>query len=844
MRSTLIRLAALTAGVVLVASCDTRLPTSTSPGGPGTNTKGVNANKPTITIDTPTVGTLINAGDSIFVSMHLHDTKSALTTASLVGMTESGALNLGTFSATPRYKAIAIPLSGKFRPGLRDTTIRRYLMPVDTTDLSVDSLVIIATATDSLGNADTASVRINLVTGPKVTIVSPTNGDSVPAGVGLSVAARAVQLSGVGRITIRVQGEANWPTKLDTTLVQTYNTAPQDITFSTVARIPADAPVGGRVTVTATALDVGQNPGSAAPVVVFVRSVNTAQPRVTQSVPPRAEFNDSVNVKATGDGIAIVGLIIRDSVGTIIQTDSVKFTAPFNGNVQQNVSLNLPPSRQGQKLGVTAFAIDQVGRIGYAVPITIGTPQGNLANALIDSTRVVFGHTFPLPRQGVIGDIAVDATRGNVFLSNTAFNTLEVFQNPTGAFAASGIAVGSLPWGLFVSNNPDTLLVANSGGTNISRVFIGSASPAALHDDLAHRILTRNSYNFVVTETRDVATGKIRLVTAGPISYSDRPQYIAQSAAGRVFYSTRPTTQAPAGTIRWLDPTLPVPDPRQVWQYGSNLGGTNLTYALLNVDSIAVGAALANSPASDTLYIWDHPYGQSSGVIAVRDTSPTVAVAKAIAGGSDAELVLGLDIASLALQDTTYTAASGDKTWIAFGEGATGGPGRVMMVQDAGGAVPGFFSPGVTVTDLTDNAAERVFGIALDLHGTTVASHGSQAYFAFVADPFHLRLQGKYNSFDDGAGIAFHPSADGVLTPMPNRIAFVASTSGKIEIVDIAYYISRGTIQLKNPIYGPLRASLPMPGDPPNVILKLFTMSSVGLTVVNLTATDILAGPP
>jgi hypothetical protein len=843
MRSTLIRLAAVTAGVVLVASCDTRLPTSTSPGGPGTNTKGVNANKPTITIDTPTVGTLINAGDSIFVSMHLHDNKAGLTTASLVGMTESGALNLGTFIATPRYKPIGIPLGGTFRPGLRDTTIRRYLMPVDTTNLAVDSLVIIATATDSLGNADTVSVRVNLVTGPKVTIVSPTNGDSVPAGVGLSVAARAQQIAGVASIKIRVQGEANWPTKLDTTIVQTYNTAPQDITFSTVARIPADAPVGGKVTVTASALDVGANPGSAAPVVVFVRSVNTAQPRVTQSVPPKAEFNDSVNVKATGDGIAIVGLIIRDSLGAIIQTDSVKFTAPFNGNVQQNVSLNLPPSRQGQRVGVTAFAIDQLGRIGYAVPLTVGTPQGNLASAVVDSSRLVFGHTFPLPRQGVIADIAVDATHGNVFLSNTAFNTLEVFQNPIGTFAPTGIAVGSLPWGLFVSNNPDTLLVANSGGTNISRVFIGSASPAALHEDLAHRILTRNSYNFQINETRDDATGKIRIVASGPISYSDRPQYISQSVAGRIFYSTRPTATAPAGTIRWLDPTLPVPDPRQVWQYGGGIVGTALNYALLNVDSVRVGAALANSPASDTLFIYDHPYGQLSGVIAVSDTSPPNAVAKAVAAGSDAESVLGLDIGSLALTDTTFVAASGDRTWIAFGEGHTS-VGRVMMVQDAGGVAPGFFSPHVTVTDLTDNASESVFGVALDLHGATVASHGSQAYFAFVADPFHLRLQGKYDSFDDGAGIAFHPSADGVLTPMASRIAFVASASGKIEIVDIAYYINRGTIQLKNPIYGPLRVSLPMPGDAPNVILKLFTMSPAGLTVVNLTATDILPGPP
>src|SRR5690242_21895179 len=52
-------------------------------------------------------------------------------------------------------------------------------------------------------------------------------------------------------------------------------------------------------------------------------------------------------------------------------------------------------------------------------------------------------------------------------------------------------------------------------------------------------------------------------------------------------------------------------------------------------------------------------------------------------------------------------------------------------------------SPLVTIQDLTDNASERNFGIALDRTGLTVASHGLQSYFASVSDPFHLRLQGK-----------------------------------------------------------------------------------------------------
>ncbi|MGH7616732.1 MAG: hypothetical protein ACREPM_05835 [Gemmatimonadaceae bacterium] len=849
MRSVLVRLAALAAGVVIVASCDSRLPTATTipvagSGGTSTTASKTSTTKPTIVIDSPLVGALINLGDSVLVTVQLHDSK-ALQSASINGVTEKGSVDLGTFTQTPRYKTVSIPASGQFRPGLRDTTVRRYIQPINPADTTLDSLVVIVIATDSAGGADTATTRINIVAGPVVTVVAPVNGDSIPAGVGLNVAARAQQANGVGRIDIRVQGEANWPTKLDTSFSQVYTTNPRDITFSTVARIPIDAPLRGKITITATAVDVDRQPGSASPVAAYVRSASAAIPRVTQVVLPKSEFADSVSVRATGEAITTVGLIIRDSTNAIILSDTVKLAPPFNANVQQNVALGLPPTQQGKRLGITAFAIDQAGRVGYAVPTTRLSSESDVNSALRDSTLVVYGRTYALPEQGVIGDIAVDAGRGNVFLSNTSFNLLDVWQssNTGKAFASQSIPVGSLPWGLAVSNNPDTLLVANSGGTNISRVFIGSTQIGTLHEDLANRILTRNTYVYTITIQKDENTGKVRLTALGPFSYSDRPQYIAQSRGGRIFYSTRPTATAPAGTLRWLDPSLPVPDPRQIWQYGTFAKTTDQTYALFNVDSIAIGATLPSSPASDTLFIWDHPYGQKAGVIAVQDTIPLNAVAQAVAGGSDAEAVLRLDVSTLPLTDTTFTAASGNRNWVAFGEGHTTGAGRVIMVADSIGPVPSFFSPLVTISDLTDNASEQIFGLALDLTGGTVASHGSQSFFAAVSDPFHLRLQGKYDSFDNGAGITFAPGADGVLSPAAQRLAFVGASSGIVEIVDIAYYINRGKLTLKNPIYGPLRASGPMPGDPPSVVMKLFAVGPQGLVVIDLTAADIKPGP-
>ncbi|HEX4681556.1 MAG TPA: Ig-like domain-containing protein [Gemmatimonadaceae bacterium] len=819
---------------------------TTPPAGGGTTTG------PTITqngalsivVDSPTAGQLINIGDSILVTFHLHD-NVGIRNASVTGVSQSGSVDLGTFSQSIRYTGINIPIGGSFRPGLRDTTIRRYLQPANKADTSSDSVIVVVTAIDSTNVADTARVRVNLVAGPHISIVAPANGDSVPVGANFTVAARALQGSGISRIDIHVTGESTWPTRLDTTVTATYPLGPRDVTLTGIVRLPLDAPLRGRVTITALATDVNRLPGASAPVVVFVGSAANAIPRVTQTVPVKLETTDSINVAATGQSIVSLGYVIRDSVGNVVMRDSVLLAKPYTANVKQNVGVNLPSTLQGQRIGVTAFAVDSAGRIGYAVAASTAIPSPTLGASLSDSSQVVFGHTYPLPRSGTIGDIAVDPVHGHVFLSNIDFNLLEVWQNSTKSYAPSGIAVGSFPWGLAVANNPDTLLVANSGGTNISKVFIGAADPASFSEDVAHRILTRATHVFTVTESRDANTGKITLHAAGPFNYSDRPQYLAQTKGGRIFYSTRPTATAPAGTIRWLDPAQTIADPHQVWQYGSLLAGTDFTYALFNVDDIQISVAPPNTTTSDILHVYDHQSGQATGSLVVSDSDVVKAVAADVAAGGRVEQQLRIDVGSLSLTDTTFVAASGNRNWVAFGEGHTSGIGRIMMMADSTANGPNFFSPGVSVVDLTNNASERVFGVALDATGTMVASHGLQSYFSFVADPFHLRLQGKFDSFQDGAGIAFHPQADGRSYSAASactdqkQLAFVGSTSGRIQIVDIGHYVSCGTLVLKTTIYGAIRASLPQPGDAAGVIVKLFVMTPNGLAVVDVTAADI-----
>jgi hypothetical protein len=836
----IVLLSVLTA-VVLVAACDQHVPLTPNIGGGGGSSSG-NKGAPAVSIDTLQPNP-VNIGDSIYMVVHVRD-DSSIASVTLLGLTVHGDVNLGTLSVSNRYNPISV---GGFRAGLRDTVIRRYIHPATPIDTTLDSLVVVANATDNSGNIGSDTVIVRVVTGPKVSFITPLPTTQVFAGGDMGVTVHATHPDGVQSVTISVTsntGTPTWPTPISKTVTGNFPAFPKDTTYSTTVTVPPTAPVGGRLTFTASGIDVNGKPGSIATLTLTVKGIDTVPPLVTQVLAPRIELNDSVQISTSGSSATVIlGVIVKDSVGTEIRRDSVPSRDTLN-NVTQNVHIPLTQAEQGRQLRISTFAIDRLGKTGYSVSSGTTVAQPVMSRAWSDTTVVVYGSTFPIPNTPagtVMGDLAVDPVHGNVFVSNINYNRLEVWNGASKGFSPS-VAVGSQPWGLAFGNSSDTLYVANSGGTNISRVFVGAGT---MGEVLSQRILTRDTYIYEVTETIDPNTSRITLALSPVVSYSDRPQYLAISKAGRLYYSTKPTPANTAGTIRYLDPNpaYPAPDPRQIWQYASGTNTASTTFQLFNVDSVAVVKVTGNNPPSDTLIIWDHPYGQLSGTYEARDPDVLTAAGKLAALGSDIDAESGISIPSLALTDTTFVGISGDHTWIAFGEGNTGGAGRIMMVNDPSGSSPGFFSPAITVKDIIDNADEQVFGIAVDSIGATVASHGAESYFATVDNPFHLRLQGKYDSFDNGAGIAFDPGAYGINTPANDRIAFVGSQSGYIEIVDIAYYINRGKLTLKGNLYGPLRASRPFPGDPPSVIMKLFGLSSNGLVVIDLTAADIRPGP-
>ena len=807
---------------------------------------------PTITLITPLPSAKLNVGDSLLVTARVQD-GAGIRSITFIGYSLRGSPDLGTQDTVVRYPAITAPSTGgTFVPGVSDTVIRRYLKPLLPADSLVDSLIVSAIAIDALGGVDTARVSVKMVRGPSVQVLSPIFGDSATPGAGLTVTLRAQDLTGVSKLGFRIQSDATFPTKVDTTVFVTYPGLPKDVTFSATVPIPANAPPKALLTITPASTNSGGQDGASAPLIIAVRAGLPPAPRVYQSIANRVEAGDSLTITAIGNGVTIVGYILRDSIGGLIKRDSVFLASPFPSTSVQTIPLNLPASARGKRLTLTSFAYDQGNRVGYSIPVGSTTSQGSAANAFTDSSLVVFGTTYPLPanRNGTIADLQVDATRGNVFLSNINFGRLEVWTKGAQNFDATGIVVGSQPWGMAFSRtapSKDTMYVANSGGTNLSRVYIGG-TPATMKEDLVNRLVTRASYMFQLTEVIDPSTSRIRLTTSLPILFSDRPQYVQQSAGGRLYFSTKPTIQAPRGTIRYMDPAAAAPDERFILDFAFQGNDPN-SYVVANVDASNVYPAPAASGLSDSLELCDHASGTKNPPTCVgsrNGIAATLALLKATVPTSDVNARVNVDFSTLGLTDTTYAAASGDGRWISFGEGNKGPVARNFALLDDGTVTDRYtyVSGSLNIADLMTNSSDQVFGVALDKTGKTIGVHGTETAFSAVTVPFTQRLQGKRSTFSKGAGIAFHPNADGTTTPADSRLAFVASDNGKIEAVDIAFYdFVRGSLATKFNLYGPLRASLPFPGDPPTVVFKLFGVSSKGLVVVDVTAADLLPGP-
>jgi hypothetical protein len=526
----------------------------------------------------------------------------------------------------------------------------------------------------------------------------------------------------------------------------------------------------------------------------------------------------------------------------------------------------LQPSDLPSNLAIEVYgnARNTAGVCGAAVP---GSPQvfdcqgRNVAgiSVIVATTRaadlpvvVVRGRTTQFSGQALlIGDLAVDTLRSRAYLSNRVSSQLIVFD-PVGFRFTNDVSVGSEPWGLHMNAGGDTLLVANSGGTSVSHVSLSGTPREAVE----RRVQTRNTPLFEVklkitvdtlpdgTEIADTLTQSVL-----GLDFSDRPQYVAKDADGRILYSTRPTLAAPRGTVRIVsnEDGWEEHETRMLVRIPEDTELSEGTVVVMNADSVYYYR-------DGLMEVWDHTPGFPDDVITSGAQRPMDALRTIyFLTGSDVDFLVDSkwNLEAVSFADTTYVAISRNRGYVAFGDGGQPGVGRVVVWHSESSTI----TRRLLVADLLNNASERVRALELNRDGSLGIARGSFGTYFFSKD---LRLRGSVpEGATGGGGAALHPDHPDTPAPLASSnvtLAFTMSGDRTLRILDTVHYRERGRILLRDAISGPMRVSPPLPSDNGGqgrncaglncIVAKVFAVtSSGGVVVIDVRASDISTLP-
>ena len=840
------RLAAVMAGVLLLAACDG--PNQFATPIPGTGLAGTDTRPPTVEIQQPR-GDSLSAkpiGDSVLVRVDVSD-NVGVDSVVFTGVAKRGDELLGTDEVVERFLPKLVPLP----PGTRDTTVTRYLNP---TPVSVRELsFIVVAAYDSDGNVavDTAQLILG---GPDVALENIEEGQSIQDGLGLALRVRAQDPQGI------IQVQLNFTGAFTQSVVRQVTPTADSVVFDTTVVVPEG--VAGQLSIIAVArnaLDVAGQDGPIRVNVVSSTAGDTIVPGVESvaSSNQRLELKDSITVtvegrdNVQGSGVRTAGYTvyaISPSRGdTLIRSGERAFDPALAGNVSEtfkvptfNVdSLSLPDTLVFEVFGYLvdaqgncAASVGGAGRVSLPCE-TLATGETVAANRLGQrlTRTVVSGRTVVLPRGGLVMDAVIDTLRRNLYLSNIELSQVEVFRLQDEQFLAP-VGVGARPLGLSLNRWRDTLLVGNSAGTNISNVFLGDPSGfGPFREDDPRRLLTPDVVLFDVQRLVD-NLGILRYRVffnsdANPPGFTDRPQFLAVDSTGRVLYSTVTTELGDFGTIRqaFIPPDLGRPNEvrpevKLFFEHAALTTAPDFV-AVGNVDRIVV----VTGDLADNVIMYDHVPGFPDDTITAGPALIADAIDQLAMAGSDVVSGTGrFSVPNLGFSDTTFVTASGDGGWVLFGEGAVDPVGRLIMYEAGRDRI----SRVVEVADIMDNASETVKGIGLNYDGTLGVARGIDAYF-FTTD---LRLQGKTTIPGGGAGAVLHPlhanalNFDGGEYRPDTHLAFVGTGERTIDVIDTQRFRPLGRLFIRDIIQGPLRAVLPFPED------------NVGLQCVSVPVTD------
>jgi len=822
------------AGVLLVAACDGENLFSV-PGSAGGASKGDDTKPPIVEINSPR-GDSLSAkpiGDSVFVSVHVSD-DIGVRSVRFSGVSHRGDKSLGTDEVVQRFEDKIVTLSD-----VKDTTLTRYILP--TTDSIKETVKILVEATDTFGNIATDTVDM-ILGGPDVELLDLVDGQTVQAGLSLAARIRAQDPLGIIEVRLEVRGA------FTATISKAVSPPTDSIVLDTVVAIPAG--ITGTIEVFASARNALDVSGGEGPVVLTVIPAgvgDTIRPRLlhVSTAVARMEIQDRVSIAVTGSdnsqgaGVAVAGYTFRSISprrgDTLTRSDSAVFSPPRTGTLSTSFlvpafnvdSLALPDSLVFE---ITTWMRDADGNCAAStgadslVSRVCGllTTGETVARDRVGQSLprvVVAGHTALLPFGGRIMDAVVDTFRHTLMMSNIDRDRVEIFNLDNRTFGSS-IAVGAGPWGLglnncyaanLTANCGDTLVVANSGGTNLSMVYLGPRvhGGGGGGEDAGRRLLTPD---MLIFNAKLVETDQGDEWSVTPLNvFSDRPQFVAMDEARQLHYSTWPTeTGSGRGTLR----RAYIPGPGllpEVVVHAFQFPGPaeENSWGLVNLDYASWGQSVS-------FRMEDRVLGTLTDISQVVLASDDIDVAVTSFQG------LGSDVQiwpnpfrenDIGFGDTTFVAAAGNGRIVLFGEGGVADGNRILIYDSR------TFSTrfGLFTTDLQINKDDLISGLGVNQDGTLAMGRGSRAYF-FTED---LRLQGEVSLAGGGIGAALHPlHANALSLDNPTgeyrpdtHLAFLGSASPIIEIYDTFHFFKSGQIDIASVISGPLKAALPFATD-------------------------------
>ncbi|MEO7997049.1 MAG: hypothetical protein ABI852_06365 [Gemmatimonadaceae bacterium] len=648
-----------------------------------------------------------------------------------------------------------------------------------------------ATVIDGAGNmSDTAKLVMTVgnLTPPIAAVTSPAAGSPVVVGKSL-----VISFTGKARYRIRTLGYTIRGAYNISDSAQ-FNTPLKDSVAVLDTLVMPDTVKGATITVTPFIVDSLLQRVEGTPIAYAVQSATntTTVPVVRSGVTARLETTDTIFVEATDPvGIGFLGYEVRTLAGGLVSSDSIASNGSFSTLVRTfrtKINVAVFPTR----VTVTGFARNTNGRRDVTRSAT-----GAIS---LDTVTIVAGYTNPLPDGGTVADAIYFPRNDRLYLTNIERNQLEVYNLADSAFK-SAIVVGSRPWG--IAGWPrsrdgvlgDTLLVANSGGTNISYVDLTRGTTGRE----VYRYPLPNIIAYTVTTVKS-STSDLLITQRTPHDFSDRPQYVASTC------QASSSLTAPCGDVTLVYSTTPTPGQSAPFANKGTVRWENLTKATSHFFfEQAIGQDAGRADTLEIIRYAANGVGKDSILVPAKQTVTTGS------GSFSYSVVVRID--QLGFRDTTYVRNSGNFRQAVVGEGGPVLGSRAMnfdVTQGMDLTTPtpvidlGISRP-IDVSDFIANSFARVQGVGINFDGALSAVKGDSTY---IFDRT-LRLQGILQSQSSGGGLDFHPANKGLNSnPLNTRLSFVASNQPVIDIFDTYCFKKVASVPIRDPIIGPVRAAV------------------------------------